>query len=100
MIKKRAIGGKGRKGGSEELSEEFGGGASQAFTSFKFFILFHTKLTLDLNLVSSALHPFLRQKRREQEPKLAILFQDQTDAARSLIYILSCSAAASIYLDI
>ena len=47
----------------------------QAFTPFKFFILFHTKLTLDLNLVSSALHPFLRERRREQEPKLDILFQ-------------------------
>lgn len=45
------------------------------FAPFKFSILFHTKLTLDPNLVSSALHPFLKERRREHEPKLDILFQ-------------------------
>ena len=95
-MKKRVIGGKGRKGGSEELSEEFGGGASQAFTPFKFFILFHTKLTFDPNLVTSALHLFLRERRQEQEPKLDLIW-DQTDAACILWYIFPAAQQLRLF---
>ena len=66
-----------------------GGGPSQSITPFKILYSISHKLTLDPNLVSSALHPFLEREKGKGKAsgtrtKVRYPISDQTDAASIL----------------